>query len=45
VLAFVPAIISGAAGVYALTLLVDALNKVDLTIQPGQVSGWNVNQS
>jgi hypothetical protein len=39
VLAFVPAVISGAAGVYALTLMVDALNKADLTIQPGQVSG------
>ena len=39
VLAFVPALISGAAGVYALTLMVDALNKADLTIQPGQVSG------
>jgi hypothetical protein len=39
VLAFVPAMISGAAGVYALTLLTDADTEADLTIQPGQVSG------
>ena len=37
VLAFVPAVISGAAGIYAITLRVDADNKADLTIRPGQV--------
>jgi hypothetical protein len=37
VLAFVPALISGAAGVYALTLLADADTEADLAIEPGQV--------
>jgi hypothetical protein len=37
VLAFVPAVISGAAGIYAITLLADADNDVDLTVHPGQV--------
>ena len=37
VLAFVPAVISGAAGIYAITLRADANNKADLTIHPGQV--------
>ena len=37
VLAFVPAVISGAAGIYAITLRADADNKADLTIHQGQV--------
>jgi hypothetical protein len=37
VLAFVPAVISGAAGIYAITLLADADNDADLTVHPGPV--------
>ena len=36
-MAFVPAVISGAAGIYAITLLADADNDADLTVHPGQV--------
>ena len=32
-----PAVISGAAGIYAITLLADADNAADLTVHPGQV--------
>ena len=32
-----PAVISGAAGIYAITLLADADNAVDVTVHPGQV--------
>ena len=36
-MAFVPAVISGAAGIYAITLLADADNAADVTVHPGQV--------
>eukprot|EP01050_Picozoa_sp_SAG11_P001295 SAG11_NODE_55_length_19449_cov_28.630135_4_plen_422_part_00 len=39
VVAFVSAVISGAAGTYVLTLVENADIRTDLTIQPGQVSG------
>jgi hypothetical protein len=38
VLAFVPAVVSSAAGLYALTLLADAGVDADLPLRPGQVS-------